>query len=60
MRMQHQHFFLIVPTCARTHGCAWQEQDWGGAWLFYYGQDAIYVDPGAMAMILDQYAADAL
>ena len=45
---------------ARAHGCARQEQDWGGAWLFYYGQDAIYVDPGALATILDQYAAAAL
>ena len=46
-----------VPALAFTDPAAFWENDWGGAWMLYYGQDAIYVDQVAFANILQQYGA---
>jgi hypothetical protein len=51
---------LNMPALAFTDPEAYWQQDWGGAWMIYYGQDAIYVDPVAFAGILRAYASDVL
>ena len=51
---------LSLPALAFTDPEAYWQQDWGGAWMIYYGQDAIYVDPMVFAGILQAYASDVL
>lgn len=51
---------LNVPALAINDPEAYWAQDWGGAWLFYYGQDALYVDPADMVRILGNYEREIL
>jgi hypothetical protein len=48
---------LNLPAIAVKDPPRYWAQDWGGAWLLYYGQDALYVDPRGFADILERYQA---
>jgi len=47
------HPLSPIPAQALLAPDQFWEQDWGWAWMFYYGQDLIHVDPAQFHSLLD-------